>query len=182
LITINTPSDARGKASKKLHRTPPSRIALDEPRNLIFSIKDLLESSPEEELKTSTPYSQNRDQIPAETFSDSFSLSTPSSEGGSLTSSVEATFQDERWPTEVKELALQSNARYWQQRSVYLEGKVEMLKKTFAQNLKEFLTSHERLSRKQQSLLEKIHADNQMLSADLAKWKKITAQVIHQIF
>jgi hypothetical protein len=100
-----------------------------------------------------------------------------------MASSVEMTFQDEKYLAVVEELApRQSEARYWQQRSVYLEGKIEMLKQTFSQNLKEFLTSHEKLSRRQQSLLEKIHAENQTSSIEIENWKKIVAQVKSRIF
>ena len=172
MIPIDTPHYGKGKTLNKLHLTPPSQTEPNEPRNRVFSIHDLLDSSPDEQLMAQRHQS-------SQILSDSFSLSSPRSEENSFTSSsFETTFQDEKYLSVAEQVdPHRSDAKYWQQRSAYLEGKVEMLKQTFTQNLKEFLTNHEKLSRRQQSLLEKIHSENQTSSADLQKWKMIVAQV-----
>lgn len=171
LIPIDTPHYGKSKALNKFHLTPPSRTEPNEPRNRVFSIHDLLDSSPDDQLMAQRHQS-------SQILSDSISLSSPRSEEDSLTSSLETTFQDEKYLSLAEKVdPHRSDARYWQQRSVYLEGKVEMLKQTFTQNLKEFLMNHEKLSRRQQSLLEKLHSENRTSSTDLQKWKMIVAQV-----
>jgi hypothetical protein len=151
----------------------------------LFSIKDLGEYSPHPELPVLTVKERKESDQPQ----DSFLLSSPTRSGGESLSSFgtplnvtddneeSSSTWDEHRTFHFPHKSPEADPSFWQRRSEFLEGKIELLKQTFTHNLKSFLTNHEKLSRRQQNLLEKLHAELQISLGDQDKFKKQIAKV-----
>lgn len=149
MTEFKTPSYERPNLHSNFHPTPPSRRP-EEPQSHSFSIQELLENSSE----FSTPRSQ-----------------------GSLSSFETPDGKQEKFSQLTSMHSPPKELQFWKQRSEFLEGKIEMLKQSFAQNLKGFINNHESLSHRQQSLLERVNEELQNSLKDINSWQKIIARV-----
>lgn len=76
----------------------------------------------------------------------------------------------------------QEDAIYWKHKAEYLEGKIELIKETFTQNLTGILSNHEDLAKRQQSLLEKLHSQLNIVTNDSKKLQQLLLKVMFLYF